>query len=110
MSTHCKKFSSLGRQKFETSLEKLHGDKSSAEFALLKLRPKLRSFLLAIAAGEAIHPELVRMQMGVFVKSAVLRAEVFVIPCKEDGLRLQSSEIHTVLGSNSGKPVPMGLI
>ena len=94
MSTHCKKFSSLGRQNFESSLEKIHGESSSAEFALLKLRPALRSFLLAVAAGEAIHPELVRMQLGVFVKSAVLRAQVFVIPCKADGLRLQSSEIH----------------
>ena len=94
MSTHCSKFSSLGRQNFESPLENIHDVTSSAEFALLKVRPALRSFLLSVAAGESIHPELVRMQMGVFVKSAVLRAQVFVIPCKDDGLRLQSSEIH----------------
>ena len=94
MSTHCKKFSSLGRRNFESSLENIHGNISSAEFALVKLRPAVRSFLLAVSAGEAIHPELVRMQMAVFVKSAVLRAQVFLLPHKADGLRLQSSEIH----------------
>ena len=59
-----------------------------------KLRPKVRTFLLRIAAGESVHPEIVRMQMGVFVKSAVLRAEVFSIPTKIEGLRMQSSEVH----------------
>ena len=33
------------------------------------------------------------MQLGVFVKSAALRAEVFSITSKAEGLRLQSSEI-----------------
>ena len=32
--------------------------------------------------------------MGIFVKSAVLRAEVFIIPTKNEGLRMQSSEVH----------------
>ena len=40
------------------------------------LRSNVRSFLLAVTEGEAIHPEIVRMEMGVFVKSAVLRAQV----------------------------------
>ena len=71
MSTHCKKFSSLGRQNFESSLENIHGKISSAEFALVKLRLTVKSFFLAVSAGEAIHPELVKMQMAVFVKSAV---------------------------------------
>ena len=34
------------------------------------------------------------MQLGVFVKSAALRATVYTIPSKEKGLRLQSSEVH----------------
>ena len=38
--------------------------------------------------------EEVRMQLGVFVKSAALRATVYTIPSKEKGLRLQSSEVH----------------
>ena len=60
----------------------------------MKLRPKLRSLLLTIASGEAIHPEIIRMQLGVFVKSAALRAEILTIPEKEHGLRMQSSEVH----------------
>ena len=60
-----------------------------------KLRAKVRTFLLRIAAGESVHPEVIRMQLGVFVKSAAaLRAEVFTIPSKVKGLRLQSSEVH----------------
>ena len=50
--------------------------------------------MLAVAAGDAIHPEIVRMQLGVFVKSAVLNAEVYTMPEKECGLRVQSSEVH----------------
>lgn len=94
MASSVRKFSPLGRQKFEESLEKLHGNFSSAEFALRYLRPKMRRLLVAIAAGEAIHPEIVRMQLGIFVKSAVLRAEVYTIPTKLRGLRIQSSEVH----------------
>ena len=59
------------------------------------LRPNIRKVLLAVAAGESVHPEVIRMQLGVFVKSAAaLRAEVFTIPSKVKGLRLQSSEVH----------------
>ena len=89
-----KKFTLLGRQKFESNLEAMFGNISSAQYCLSKLRPKVRTYLLAVAAGEAIHPEIVRMQMGTFVKSAVLRAQVFTIPTKVDGLRIQSTEVH----------------
>ena len=34
------------------------------------------------------------MQLGVFVKSGVMNAEVFTIPTKQVGLRVQSSEVH----------------
>ena len=89
-----KKFSPLGRQKFESSLGDIFGEISCAQYCLSKLRPKVRTCLLTIAAGEAIHPEIVRMQMGVFVKSAAMRAEVFTKPEKSKGLRIQSSEVH----------------
>ena len=90
----CRKFTPVGRQKFEIALGKINGEKSSAEYSLTYLRSNIRSFLLAIAADEAIHPEIVRMQMGVFVKSGLLNAEVFAIPTKQTGLRIQSSEVH----------------
>ena len=60
----------------------------SAKFFKLKLRPKLRTLILTIASGERIRPEIVRMQLGNFVKVLVLRAAV------AEGLRVQSSEIH----------------
>ena len=88
------KFSCLGRQKLEEALEKIHGDMSSVEYVLRNLRPNIRKAIIAITAGEAVHPEVVRMQLGVFVKSAALRATVYTIPSKEKGLRLQSSEVH----------------
>ena len=94
MATSMKKFNTLGRQKLESSLEDIFGNISTAQYCLSKLRPKVRTFLVRITAGESIHPEIVRMQIGVFVKSAVLRAEVFTMPEKKDGLRLQSSEVH----------------
>ena len=55
-----------------------------------------------MAAGEAIHPEIVRMQLGVFVKSAILNAEVYTMLEKECGLRVQSSEVH-IAGPGVGK-------
>ena len=83
-----RKFSVLGRQKLESSLGDIFGDISCAQNCLSKIPPKVRTFLLPISASEAIHPEIVRMQMGVFVKSAVLRAEVYTIPSTSDGLRI----------------------
>ena len=94
MSKPMRKFSMLGRQKLESSLEDIFGNISTVQYCLSKLRSKVRTFLLRIAAGESVHPEIVRMQMGIFVKSAVLRAEVFTMPTKSEGLRMQSSEVH----------------
>ena len=88
------KFTNLGRRTFERNLENICRDQPSAKYSLINLRPKLRSLILKIAAGERIHPEIIRTWLGVFVKSAVLRAEVFTIPTKEEGLRTQSSEVH----------------
>ena len=79
MSKPMRQFSMLGRQKLESSLVDIFGNISTVQYCLSKLRPKLSTFLLRIAAGESVHPEIVRMQMGIFVKSAVLRAEVFTI-------------------------------
>ena len=76
MKDRCLKFTPLARQCFEEGLQKLYADVPSVQRSLMSLRPNVRSFLLAVCAGEAIHPEIVRMQMGVFVKSAVLRAQV----------------------------------
>ena len=43
------------------------------------------------------------MLLGVFVKSAVLRASVLTIPSRADGLRIQSSEVHiAVPGAGKG--------
>ena len=88
------KFYPIGRQVFETQLVKVREGNPSAKWPLLKLRPRLRSILITIASGEAIPPEIIWMQLGVFFKSAALRAEVFTIAAKKHGLRLQSSEIH----------------
>ena len=93
MSSPSRKFSPLGRHKLEEGLASLAKPLTSAHYAVQHLRPALRLLLLAVTAGECIHPEIVRMQLGVFVKSAALRAEVFSIPSKKEGLRMQSSEI-----------------
>ena len=60
------KFSWLGSQKFEETLEMIHGD-MSVEYVLRNLRRNIRKGL---------------------------RATVYTIPSKEKGLRLQSSEVH----------------
>ena len=99
-----RKFSMLGRQKLESSLEDIFGNISTVQYCLSKLRPKVRTFLLRIAAGESVHPKIVRMQMGVFVKSAVLRAEVFSIPTKIKGLRMQSSLLFPYLVISDTEP------
>ena len=81
----------MPRQKLEEKLEMIHGD-ILVEYVLRNLRPNIS--IIAITVGEAVHPEVVRMQLGVFVKFAALRATVYTIPCKEKGLRLLSSEVH----------------
>ena len=70
MSSSMSKFTTVGRHKFESSLVEIFGDISTAQYCLSKLRPKVRTFLLKIAGGESIHHKIVRMQMGVFIKSA----------------------------------------
>ena len=54
------KFSCLGWQKLGETLEMIHGD-MSVEYVLRNLRPNIRKAIIAITAGEAVHPEVVRM-------------------------------------------------
>ena len=55
-----RKFTPPARQSFEEALQKLYADVSSVQRSLMSLRPNV-SFLLAVCAGEAIHPEIVRL-------------------------------------------------
>ena len=49
------KFSWLGSQKFEETLEMIHGD-MSVEYVLRNLRPNIRKGIIAITSGEAVDP------------------------------------------------------
>ena len=64
MSKAMSKFTTVGRQKLEASLVEIFGEICTAQYCLMKVRPKVRTFLLKVAAGESIHPEIVRMQLG----------------------------------------------
>ena len=57
------------------------------------MRPSVRAVLLKIAAGERIPPEFVRIVLAGCLKVASLKADVFTIPTKEEGLRIQKSDI-----------------
>ena len=59
----------LGRQKLESSLEDVFGNISTVQYCLSKLRPKARTILLRIAAGESVHPEIVRMRVDIQLDS-----------------------------------------
>ena len=87
------KFSSVGRTHLYDGLIHIFGDVCSPKFSLIPLRPRLRAILLKIAAGERIHPELSRVVLAGCVKVAALRSEVYTIPTKNRGLRIQSSDI-----------------
>ena len=60
------------------------------------LRPKIRTLLLRVSAGERIPPEFVRIALSGCLKVAVLKALVNTIPSKAKGLRVQTTDI--VLG------------
>ena len=49
------KFTMVGRHKLEASVVDIFGDTSTAQYSLSKVRSKVRTFLLKIAAGEYIH-------------------------------------------------------
>ena len=57
------------------------------------MRPSARGRILLLAAGESIHPLIIRQHVGNAVKSGALRAEVYTKPEKEHGLRIQTSEV-----------------
>ena len=57
------------------------------------LRPRVRSSFLQIAVGERIHPEILRLNLSSCVKAACLKAVVYTMPSKADGLRVQSSDV-----------------
>ena len=87
------KFSTIGRHQFAKSLNSLLGEHSSARHAVQYLRPRVRQVLLRLAGGEGIHPEIGRIILSSCVKVGALRAEIYTKPKKQDGLRIQSSEV-----------------
>ena len=96
MSQSRSKFLIIGRSHLSKSLSDLAKPHSSARFSVEYLRPEMRGVLVAVAAGEGIHPEIVRVNLGGCLKLAALRAVVYTIPSKDRGLRIQSSDV--VLG------------
>ena len=58
-----KKFTNVGRARFSDALRGIRKDLSSARFSLQYLRPRVRASLLRMAAGERIHPEIVRINI-----------------------------------------------
>ena len=91
--TISKKIFNIGRTHFSDGLVSIRKDISSARFSLQYLRPRIRAVLLQIAAGERIHPEIVRINLSSCVKLACLKAVVFTIPSKKKGLRMQTSDV-----------------
>ena len=53
----------------------------------------MRGLLLKVSAGERLPPEFIRVVLGECLKVACLRTVVFTIPSKEEGLRIQTSDI-----------------
>ena len=72
--TTYKKFPYIGRTHFSEGLVSIRKGISSARFSLQYLRPRIRAVLLQIAAGERIHPEIVRINLSSCVKLACLKA------------------------------------
>ena len=87
------KFSAQGRSKLAISLETLRDEQSSAKYSLKFLRPTVRGLLFKVSAGERLPPEFIRVVLGGCLKVACLRTVVFTIPSKEEGLRIQTSDI-----------------
>ena len=87
------KFSIVGRSHLSKTLTDLAKPHSSARYSVEYLRPEVRGVLVAVAAGEGIHPEIVRVNLGGCLKLAALRAVVYTIPSKSRGLRIQSSDV-----------------
>ena len=52
----------------------------------------MRGLLLKVSAGERLPPEIIRV-LGGFLKVACFRTVAFTIPSKEEGLRIQTSDI-----------------
>ena len=90
------KFSIIGRSHLSKSLSDLAKPRFSARFSVEYLRPEVRGVLVVVAAGEGIHPEIVRVNLAGCLKLAALRAVLYTIPSKDRGLRIQSSDV--VLG------------
>ena len=92
------KFSPLGRQKLEEELKKLHEGVSSVEYVLRNLRPIIRKVIIAITAGEGVHPEVIRMQLSVFVKAPHLPPPIHLIAamkvCRQTAKLLRTFKIY----------------
>ena len=93
MSPTRNKFSIVGRSHLSRTLTELAKPHSSARYSVQYLSPEVRGVLLAVAAGEGIHPEIVRVNLAGCLKLAALRAVVYTIPSKARGLRIQSSDV-----------------
>ena len=63
------KFSSVGRCHLKESITRMRGDMSGASYSLNFFRPIVRGLLLAIAAGERIPPEFVRVTLAGCLKA-----------------------------------------
>ena len=90
------KFSIIGRSHLSKSSSDLAKPHPPARFSVEYLRPEVRGVLVVVAAGEGIHPEIVRVNLAGCLKLAALRAVLYTIPSKDRGLRIQSSDV--VLG------------
>ena len=71
----------------------MRGDLLGAHYALKYLRPVVRGMIFAISAGERIPPEFIRVVLAGCLKVGALKTVVYTIPSKEEGLRIQSSDI-----------------
>ena len=88
-----KKKSSIGLLHLAERLKNLRDNESCAKYALKFLRPAVRGMLLNVAAGERIPPEFIRVVLSGCLKAACLRAVVYTIPSKREGLRIQTTDI-----------------
>ena len=87
------KFSAVGRAKLAKSLQTLRDEQSSAKYSLKFLRPTVRGLLFKVSAGERLPSEFIRVVLGGCLKVASLRSVVFTMPSKQEGLRIQTSDV-----------------
>ena len=87
------KFSAIGRSHLAESFSEIRQGELCTKQSVQYLRPKVRAVLLKIAGGERIPPEFIRIVLSGCLKVGSLKADVFTIPSKAEGLRIQTSDI-----------------